>query len=298
MTVRGLPAEFVRYPTADGLMLHGLLWEPAESSPIAVVYVPGFGGGFAGPSDIGSFAACLTRAGCNMLAINTRAVSPTGMVFARFEDCIADIDAALAFLRNRGMSSIVLVGDSLGACRVAYYLANNAAEDVAGAVFLGGIVSPYAEAQMRWNDADRARFDAFLEAARSRIADGFGKEVVSFPWGGGRPLTVSAETLVNVFGAPGDGNTHLPSHAGSVRVPALVLHGSRDAVSLPENASQIWEALAEAPSRELIMVDADHFFMSQADARAYADILVEWLGGLPAHRAACENRSAKLGTTA
>ena len=262
-------------------MLHGLLWEPAESSSVAVIYVPGFGGGFAGPSDLGALAACLVEAGYAMLAINTRAVSPTGMVFARFEDCVADIDAALVFLRSRGMSSLILLGDSLGACRVAYYLANETADGVAGVVFLGGIVSPYVEAQMRWNDTERAHFDTFLAAARQKVAEGYGNEVVTFPWGEGRPLTVSAATLVNFFGAPGDGNTDLTSHVQSVRVPALVLHGSRDAVSLPENARRIFEALTGAPSREQAVVDAGHFFMNQADGRAYAIPLVKWLGGLP-----------------
>ncbi len=273
----GLPAELVRYPAAARLVLHGLLWKPEQATASTVVYVPGFGGGFAGPNDLNSFAAPLVAAGHAVLAINTRAVSPTGMVYAHFEDCLEDLDAALSFVRSRGYTSIVLVGDSLGGCRVAYYLAHRKEHGVAAVVFLGGIVSPYMEARFRWNETERACYDAFLETARRMIAERRGREVVSFPWGGGRPLTVSAETLVNFFGTPSDGNTDVLSHAKAVTVPALVLHGSRDGISLPENAQIIHAALTEAPSRELLMVNADHFFMTEADAIAYAQPLANWI---------------------
>jgi len=272
-----LPTEFVRYPAAARLMLHGLLWKPAQATASVVVYVPGFGGGFAGPNDLNSFVAPLVADGHAMLAINTRAVSPTGMVYAHFEDCLEDIDAALSFLRSRGYTSIVMVGDSLGGCRVAYYLAHRAEHGIAAVAFLGGIVSPYMEARFRWNETERACYDAFLETARRMVAERRGREVVSFPWGGGRPLTVSAETLVNFFGTPSDGNTDVLSHAKSINVPTLVLHGSRDGVALPENGQIIHAALTEAPSRELVIVNADHFFMTQADALAYAQPLAEWI---------------------
>ncbi len=280
----GLPAEFVRYPAAERLMLHGLLWKPPLPGTSAVVYVPGFGGGFAGPNDLNSFAVPLVEAGHALLAINTRAVGPTGMVYAHFEDCLEDLDAALAFLRGRGYTSIVMVGDSLGGCRVAYYVAHRKEHGIAAVVFLGGIVSPYMEARFRWNETERACYDAFLESARRMIAERRGREVVSFPWGGGRPLTVSAETLVNIFGTPSDGNTDVLSHAKAVTVPVLVLHGSRDSIALPENGQIIHAALTEAPSRELLMVNADHFFAGQADALAYAQPLAQWvskiLGGV------------------
>jgi|GEM_PF-297986 len=275
MSLPSLPAELVRFPAEGTLFLHGLFWQPSKRIQTAVVYVPGFGSGFVGPNDVTSFATSIMEAGYPVLAMNMRGVSPTGMVYTRFEDCLEDIDGALGFLRSRGYTKFVLVGDSLGGCRVAYYLANRKTVEVPAVVIMGGILSPYQEAMLRWNDAERAEYETFLDHAKALVAAGKGSEVVTYAWGSGRPLSLSADTLVNTFSA--EGNTDILKNIKAITTPVLVLHGSQDSVSLPENGRQIYEALTEAKSREMIMVEADHFFIGEEDARAYGEPLGKWL---------------------
>ncbi|MCL4791906.1 MAG: alpha/beta hydrolase [Gammaproteobacteria bacterium] len=271
-------AELVRIFTPDRNLLHGLLWEPAGQARALVLYVPGLTGTFCSPQDMGSFAKPVVGAGYALLAINLRVAGPPGLPYSRFEDCVPDLDAALKFATARGHERIVLLGDSLGGPRSCYFWQERRPAQVCALVLMASIPSPYEEAQQRWNEAERMRFDTHLGKMRGMISAGKGQELEFYPdFQPRRGIALSAATWVNTFGTPAECNASTLKYLPQVTVPVLVLHGSRDTISLPENARTMYEAATLAPRRDLAWADADHFFFAPPEAIAYATRLREWL---------------------
>lgn len=277
-------AELVRIFTADRAMLHGLLWEPASKAPALILYVPGLTGTFCSPQDMGSFAAPVVGAGYALLAINLRIAGPPGLAHSRFEDCVPDLDAALKFATARGYDRIVLLGDSLGGPRSCYFWQERRPPEICALVLMASIPSPYEEACQRWSESERARFDTHLKKMREMIAAGKGQELEFYAdFQPKRGIALCAATWVNTFGTPDECNASTLKYLPQVTVPLLVLHGSRDTISLPENAKTMYDAAIQAPRRDLAWADADHFFFAPPEAIAYATRVREWLDtALPA----------------
>ena len=272
-------AEFVSYTTEDKVLLNALLWLPPSGTKTVVIYVPGMTGGFSGVHEINPAAEGLTDKGYAFLAVNVRTAGLHGMLFARFEDYVKDIDAAIRFAKSRGLTEVVLFGISLGGPRIAYYWAQTRDPAVRALVFMGSIKSPYLEAQLRWNESERARYDAFLQGARDRVAQGKGNEVLTYTdWFPKVTVTLSAQTFVNIFGTLAESNASTVKFGPQITIPALIIHGSKDEIAIPPNAQAIYDSLTASPRREIVWVEgAGHYLIKGAVAKSYAEALVAWL---------------------
>ena len=152
------PAELLRYRAEDRAPLNALLWRPDAPTRAAVVLVPGFNGNIIGGAhDYQPLAERLTAAGYAFLLPVMRTASD--FTDARFEDCEADIAAALEAARARGLERIALFSTSLGGPRVAYHMSRRQDPAVQALGFLAAIMSPYEEAQLRMPESDRARLE-------------------------------------------------------------------------------------------------------------------------------------------
>lgn len=269
-------AELVAFRTADRVLLHALHYAPAKPSVRAVIHVPGGPGAFASPQDMAPLAAALVADGIHFFSINLRTAGANGMLYAKFEDARQDIAAAVELARRHGITEVVLLGHSLGSARVLHYLAESDDRSVRAVVLTGAITSPYLEAQMRWNEAERARYDAFLREQRRRVADGRGRELAAYPWTPERELELSAATWVNVFGRPDESNASTVKYAGDIALPVLIVHGTADEGALPANAREIHAALRSSPKKELEWIEgANHLFIGHAPE--YASIIAPWV---------------------
>jgi pimeloyl-ACP methyl ester carboxylesterase len=273
-------AELVSVMTDDKVPL---FYTPAEETAYAVLHIPGGPGAFYSAQDMGPLAARLNRDHYAFLTMNMRTAG--NMEYARFEDYLLDVGAAIRLAHERGFSHLILLGHSLGSARAVYYLAKTQDPSVKGLVLSGVITSPYLEAQMRWNSAERARYDVFLDKQRARMRAGQGRQLDSYPWSGGRNLEMSAATWVDVFGTPAESNASTIKFADSIHVPVLIVHGSRDEAAKEENARQLRAALKSSPAVQLVIVPgANHLFIGQATE--YADIVAPWVAHtmpLPQH---------------
>lgn len=272
-------AELIGTKTEDGVLLNGLHYRPNVPSQTVVIHIPGGPGAFYGMQDMNPMAAALTANGYHFLSMNTRTAGAGGfatMAHAKFEDYRHDVAAAVAYGRQQGLTEIVLLGHSLGAARVVYYLAQAREPGVRGIVLSGAITSPYLEAQMRWNAAQRAAFDKFVEEQRERVRAGRSNELASYEWGPGRNVELSAASWLSIFGPPSDSNASTIKFADSITVPVLLVHGDKDTTALPENARQVYAALTKAPSRELVWINGGtHLF--PGEEAAFAQAVVDWL---------------------
>lgn len=274
--------EFVRYKTEDQEILQALLWFPEKGTKTAVIYVPSATGGFSGQHDLTPVARAITGKGFAFMATNVRTVGiPGGWTFARFEDCVQDVEAAVRYAKSRRFEDLVLVGHSLGGPRAMYYWVQTREPSIRALVFMGSIVSPYGEAQFRWPESKRAEYEAFLQKIRGLVHQGRGEEVLTFRDYFIPPvppsLTLSASTFLNLFGTPAECNASTVKFGAQVSIPTLVVHSTHDEIAVPKNAEEIYASLTSAPRRNLIWVEGGHMLAQAEDARKYGEVIGDWL---------------------
>lgn len=269
-------AELVSMRTDDRVLLHGLHYRPEQQSHSVVIQVPGGPGAFYSMQDMSPLAEALNRNGYHFISMNLRTAGANGMLYAKFEDCLLDIAAAVKHAKDKGLTNIILLVPSLSAPRAFYYLAKSKEPAIKGLVLVGAIMSPYLEAQLRWSEGERAKYDEFLSRQRAAVKAGNGREIAAYPWAGGRSWEFSAATWISVFGNPEESNASAMKYAKEITIPVLLIHGTKDDGSLPENSRRLQASLENAPSKELVMIDgADHMFIGTAGK--FAQVAGDWV---------------------
>ena len=61
-------------------------------------------------------------------------------------------------------------------------------------------------------------------------------------------------------------------------LPAAVIHGTKDEIALPPNATAIYDSLTAAPKRDIVWVEgASHYLTPGPIAASYAKAVVDWV---------------------
>jgi pimeloyl-ACP methyl ester carboxylesterase len=290
--------ELCRVVSRDGLELQGFLASPDGDVPsTGVIHVHGLAGNFYENRFIDGVGAAVVNGGRSFLTVNTRGRDylsdficerpdgtktyvQIGGIHEVFEDCLADLDAWVDFLRSRGTDRIILQGHSHGALKVTYYLYKRGDPGIAGLVLL----SPSDDF-----GCQRARlggrFDEALATARSMIQAGGGRGLMPE---GYFHYPVSASTYIDVFGPDSKlkifnlsrTDTRAFEELASIKVPVLAVVGSVDEAFIDEPAAfirQIRTEMAKVSSFEGRVIEgAPHNYLDFEDRVAYG--IGEWLG--------------------
>jgi pimeloyl-ACP methyl ester carboxylesterase len=273
--------DLIRVEAEDTTVLNGLLWEPQTTSGAMVIVVPGgtTGAAMYPAHDYHPLARALTSAGYAFLVSNMRAAYNNP--YAEYADAVKDIAAFVEYAKSNGYARIAILGISLGGPRMAQYVAERNDPAVKAVGFIASIPSPYLEFQIRASEDDKHRLEGMLKHARALVAQGKGQEPVAFAnwFPGGVSFMGTAKAMIGFFGAPSDPGTPSSIQYGpQIRVPAVVIHGDRDELSLPPNAQAIYESLTASPQRDLIWAKgASHFLTSGPPAESYARLTADWL---------------------
>ncbi len=227
-----MQGELVQTTTADGLMLHGFLAAPAAPR-LAVLVVHDLYANFYTAPGLADLAPPLRDMDVALLAVNTRdhdGVTAPPPQADLAEATRLDLCAWLDFLQARGLARVVLLGQGVGACKVATYAASETDPRLAGIAWL----SPPDHAALVQRLGQR--LDEALAWALLMLEAGQADELVRLEGVG--PL--SARTIRDLFGLRGLLNRfdytnrgHDWSWLAGIRVPLLVLHTDRDATSRP-----------------------------------------------------------------
>ncbi|HEY2919226.1 MAG TPA: alpha/beta fold hydrolase [Candidatus Binatia bacterium] len=196
--------QILTFTTADNERLHGaLLTPPNMKSDTALIFVHGVAMNFYLPP-LFNFGQELSQRGHHSFIINTRGhdwISRAGNLtkfggsaYENLEDCLADLDGALEFLKQRRYRRFVLIGHSLGAIKSIIYQGTRQRSDLIGIVSCSAPKQFYSERIAR-----QPQFRQLIERAEAMVAEGRGEELMSISVGA-TPGIFSARSHLNKYG--------------------------------------------------------------------------------------------------
>jgi len=184
-------------------------------------------------------------------------------------DCMAAVDAALARLRSRGATSVIVAGHSLGGFGAIYYGSTH--DGLRAVVAIAPAPGPRA--------ARRPEIAASIARAQTLVAQGQGDVAQSFTDANTHETTFLIEVhatpkvFLSFYDAGAGGS--LAENAAKLRAPVLWVSGTRDPTQADHKTSYI-RAPAN-PLNRLIELDAEH--METPDKAAQQ--IVDWIKTLP-----------------
>lgn len=268
-------SELIAFHADDKFPLDGLMhMPPAGGASRAVLIVHGKTMNFyTGPGRI--LPPHLTAMGFSCLAMNRRGHDLGGIrdgresyggSWEKFSDSQLDIAAGIEALRNRGFSTIVLIGHSFGGIAAAAYAGDRPTDIAALALCSAGAGGPeYLIQSSRRGMLAGEQHEAVDAEARRLVAAGRGEQIIALS---GWWYAITAASWVDL-------SANVPMTLQGVRRypgPLLALRGGR------ENAEQYpAEAFAAASPRAKLVVipGADHFY--NRSGSAFARAVCEWL---------------------
>jgi pimeloyl-ACP methyl ester carboxylesterase len=265
------------FKTADGERLHGLLFTPpTRRSDLALLFVHGVAMNFYLPP-LSIFGQELAARGFHSFVINTRGhdwISRAGNLtkfggcaYEILEDCLLDLDGALAFLKEQGYRRFVLIGHSLGAIKSLIYQGTRRRADVIGVVSCSAPRQFYSERAAR-----QPGFKEVIERAEALIAAGKADELLSIGVGP-TPGLFTARTHVNKYGRNDNGDCR--RYAKLIGCPLLAIVGSLEPQFFYQYAQELVEAAGADATCELID-GANHFYNRHMPQ--IVELIHKWLG--------------------
>ncbi len=285
-------AQFIRFTTEDRLVLQGIIYLPSIETKKVYLHIHGMGGNFYENRFLDVMAQRITDAGYAFACVNTRGhdaiadfpVAGNGEEYRRigntfeiFEECILDIQAAVGLLEAKGYTEIILCGHSLGAVKVAYYLAMTNDQRISRLV----LMSP---ADMVGLAEAEKTYEEFMTSAKRMVEAGKGEELLPEKlWGS---YYLSAKTYLNLStrDCPVDVfnlyDEEKPSLLAKITTPTLTLLGEKDdAVTIPpQQALELIKRKASSVRsfETKIIEGAPHSYFGREEQMAAA--IVGWLG--------------------
>jgi pimeloyl-ACP methyl ester carboxylesterase len=269
--------EICTFKTADNERLHGALFMPLERpSDLALLFVHGVAMNFYLPP-LFTFGQDLAARGFHSFVINTRGhdwISRAGNLtkfggsaYENLEDCLADLDGALDYLKQRGYRRMILIGHSLGAIKSIIYQGTRQRSDVAGIVSCSAPRQFFSERVAR-----QSGFRELIEKAEAMIADGKAEELI--PVGvGSTPGIFTARSHVNKYGR--DDNNDCRPYAKRLGCPLLAIVGSAEPRFFWEYAQEIVAGAGSNGTCRLVD-GASHFY--NRHTAEIVEIIHLWLG--------------------
>lgn len=181
-------------------------------------------------------------------------------------DCMADIDASIARLKNRGATTFVIAGHSLGGFGAVLY--GSAHDGLKGVIALAPAPGP--------GVARRPDITASLQRAQTLIAGGRGDEVQSFSDSNTGPrgvITIEVRATPTIFMSFFDmsGPANLVTNASKLKAPVLWVSGTRDASQLAREVA--YDRVPAQPLNRYIQINAGHMDTPEIAT----DTVVAWL---------------------
>ena len=165
-----------------------------------------------------------------------------------YEDCVPEIDRAVAFLRNQGAKTIFIGGHSLGASIALYYGTKTIVDGIL-AIAPGGNTGQLGD-----------RMQVELERARKMAAEGKGDEIGVFDdYNQGMRRTRRTTARIYLSYQDPDGASVIPKNAAALKpgTPLLWVVGTKDPM-YRRGASFAFDKAPPNPRNKYVVVEAGH----------------------------------------
>jgi pimeloyl-ACP methyl ester carboxylesterase len=273
-----LTEQLLTAVTEDGLELDGLLLQPPRGKrPSLVIWIHGFGANFyfgpylrlAREIAVNGVAAAVVNTRGHDLAtlLQPRGKAPFwgGACWEKLQESPRDLAGWVDAAVDAGFSGVVLLGHSLGAVKVTYYLAQRHDPRVIGLALASPPLRP------EW---DTRAYPVALEHAEQLLRNREPEALFDGPWG-----PVSAQTYLSLEFDQFGRATHKPSLA-RIDCPIFAVIGGRDAdVCSADDLEVIRRNATSAARVETHVIEgADHFFTGYASE--FATVLSSWVATL------------------
>ncbi len=299
--MKTIKPEFVEIKTKDGLLLPGLFYEPKQAKA-AVIYLHGNGSSsvfYKGKENDPTITA-LHKKGIAILYFNNRGAHIIkrlgvkrggktkrryfGMAYEKIKECVQDIDGAVSFLKKRGYKKLYLMGSSTGANKICVYNFYKPKNEIRKYILLSG----GDDTGIYYRILGKSRFWKLLAEARKKRNKKEGIRLVTDTYPGD---LFSYQGFYDIANPDGDYNVFpylealgkvklskksLFRHFKSIKKPALVVYGDKDAFSW----KNVYKAvdLLKSYRPELtykVIKGADHGF--KGHRKQLANIIANWL---------------------
>ncbi|MDE1857363.1 MAG: hypothetical protein KGH98_04795 [Candidatus Micrarchaeota archaeon] len=276
--------EIVRFATADGTLLHGLLFRPKRRTRNVIIHLHGIYGTFyRGAVELGQEYA---RLGYNFMSIEQHGSYSlfglrkknggrvmAGAAIERFEDSPRDVAGAITAARSIGMDRIYLEGTSSGAQKAAYYQYRTGDRRVRALI----LVSPMDDYNSWKHELGRSFRDTVRKARRLAASDKLALMEHKYGYiGADRFLSVLDPERIEarLFNYERERLSELRR----IRVPVFTAFGSMEHHNLMpvrEYARIISENCSNPRSSQAIIAGANHYYSDRE--RQLAEAVTGWL---------------------
>ncbi len=270
-------AELVSVRTEDHVLLHGALFEPDTSGPVAVLLTHGGWGNFY--TGLGRFLpGMLAKNGIACLSFNNRGHDygtasdgepSIGLQRELFEDSPKDIAAGLSLLKERKYHQIVLIGHSYGAAKMAYAQRLAPDPDVKAAVFC----SPAALMRDTWKFYLDVPYEEAVQEVTRMVAAGQGEKFVVFRHHGPSPIICTAQTFLSVWGP--NPAQDMCTFIQELSMPLLVTVCRREQICMDYSRAVYERAVNSHPRNFIVLPRGDHFY--RGVEVSLAEAILDWL---------------------
>ncbi|MGZ9220367.1 MAG: alpha/beta hydrolase, partial [Candidatus Binatia bacterium] len=186
--------------------------------------------------------------------------------YENLQDCVADLDAAIGFLKQHGYKRFILIGHSLGAIKSILYQGTQRRGDIASIISCSAPKQFYSERVER-----QPKFRELIATAEQMVEDGKSEELMMVPVGV-NPGLFTARTHLDKYGKD-DGNDCRP-HAKNVGCPILAIAGGAEPPFFHDYAKEI-AAAAGGQSMYQRVDGANHFY--NRHITEMVDVIGHWV---------------------
>lgn len=216
--------------TDDGVVLQGLFLK-AKNSRSVLIFIHGTASNFYENDFMVPISKELLSRKISILSVNNRGNEVLkcypggGASMEHFEDCVHDIDAWIKFALSEGCANVILMGHSLGAEKIVYYMSKGKHKNNVISVILLGPADSYGT-QMKYGNG------SLMSEAKRLGKSKNGHIFLTSDWlSHAGVLPKAADSYLNFFSANSELSKVLPFHSrklkmyGNIRVPILSVLG-------------------------------------------------------------------------
>lgn len=292
-----MKCELVQITTKDALVHHGAYFAPSNPGKKAILWIHGLTGRFySDPKLLNLFSEACDKQGMGLAAFNNRGhdyitsahrldsndtkgyvYENIGASVEKFTDSVADIDASISFLHDKGFTEIILVGHSTGANKVCYYAGTVGDPRVAGVVLAG----PMSD---RYSVTDEVTHENHKAIMEQKIKDGKGDEIlIGFDF---LPLTPHRWMSLMTKGSPEDVFNYRDEKGAlstfeQITMPLCVMFAGSDEHAdrpIPEIKRAFDSHSRSRHYQSMAIADCDHGFTGKE--QVFVSAVVDWTSSL------------------